>query len=172
METTKLVSVTAFLLMQLKTFSLSFVSNCSITVEFRSTSLLQAAVNGLGQSVNSLLRFCGPAVAGNALGWSLHNHTYPFDYHFVYVIAAIGQVRRECGSRSFLLLSFFLAHKPNPSHHTKPDFATGHRTGHLDADESQREQARSRRRPSRAALVISVNTDASSCTCVCRMLAA
>ncbi|KAI9291932.1 MFS general substrate transporter, partial [Neoconidiobolus thromboides FSU 785] len=43
-------------------------------------------VNGISQALGSLMRGVGPSICGIFYSWSLSNSTFPFDYHFTFII--------------------------------------------------------------------------------------
>ncbi|KAL6055097.1 MFS domain-containing protein [Balamuthia mandrillaris] len=70
--------------------SVSSFTSLTILISNSAPTSKLGAVNGLGQSLGSLGRAVGPAVAGTTFAWSLSNGLgFPFDFRMDYIILAI-----------------------------------------------------------------------------------
>ncbi|EGD74952.1 hypothetical protein PTSG_07177 [Salpingoeca rosetta] len=82
------------------------LTQASIVLSFTSTFVLinnscppheRGTANGLGQSYAALGRASGPAIGGAIFAWSAGAHrAWPFDYHFVWYVAAAVCVATYC----------------------------------------------------------------------------
>ena len=66
--------------------ALSMFTNNSVTPEYL------GAINGLALSVCSIFRAVAPIYGGTVFAASLNSHTFPFDYHLVFILNGIALV--------------------------------------------------------------------------------